>query len=83
MSATAAQPGKVIRNQGDVDAAFANAAKVVSAEYYQPHMAHIAMEPPVALVNVADGKVEVWGRCRARGARARTWPTSSGCRSRT
>ena len=61
MSRTAAQPGKVIRNQGDVDAAFANAAKVVTAEYYQPHMAHISMEPPVALVNVADGKVEVWG----------------------
>jgi isoquinoline 1-oxidoreductase beta subunit len=61
MSATAAQPGKVIRNQGDVDAAFASATKVISAEYYQPHMAHIAMEPPAALVNVADGKVEVWG----------------------
>ena len=61
MSATAAQPGKVIRNQGDVDAAFAGATKVISAEYYQPHMAHIAMEPPAALVNVADGKVEVWG----------------------
>ena len=60
MSATAAKPGKVIRKQGDADAAFQGAAKVVSAEYYQPHMAHIAMEPPVALVNVADGKVEVW-----------------------
>ncbi|MGH6896149.1 MAG: molybdopterin cofactor-binding domain-containing protein [Geminicoccaceae bacterium] len=60
MSATAAQPGKVIRNQGDVDAALAGAAKVISAEYYQPHMAHISMEPPVALANVADGKVEVW-----------------------
>ncbi len=61
MSATAAQPGKVIRNQGDVDAVFASAAKVVSAEYYQPHMAHISMEPPVGLANVADGKVEIWG----------------------
>jgi isoquinoline 1-oxidoreductase beta subunit len=60
MSATAAQPGKVIRDQGDVDAAFANAAKVFTQEYYQPHMAHIAMEPPAALVNVADGKAEVW-----------------------
>jgi isoquinoline 1-oxidoreductase beta subunit len=60
MSATAAKPGKVIRKQGDAEAAFQGAAKVVSAEYYQPHMAHIAMEPPVALVNVADGKVEVW-----------------------
>ena len=55
------QPGKVIRKQGDVDAAaLGSAAKKFSAEYYQPHMAHIAMEPPAALVNVADGKVEVW-----------------------
>jgi isoquinoline 1-oxidoreductase beta subunit len=60
MSATAAQPGKVIRNQGDVDAALANAARTYSAEYYQPHMAHIPMEPPAALANVADGKVEIW-----------------------
>ncbi len=60
MSATAAQPGKVIRNHGDVDAAFAQAAKTFTQEYYQPHMAHIAMEPPAALVNVANGKAEVW-----------------------
>jgi isoquinoline 1-oxidoreductase beta subunit len=60
MSASAAQPGKVVRNQGDVDGALGNAAKKFSAEYYQPHMAHIAMEPPAALVNVAGDKVEVW-----------------------
>ncbi|HYZ25611.1 MAG TPA: molybdopterin cofactor-binding domain-containing protein [Geminicoccaceae bacterium] len=60
MSATAAKPGKVIRNQGDVDAALASADRTFSAEYYQPHMAHIAMEPPVALANVADGKAEIW-----------------------
>jgi isoquinoline 1-oxidoreductase beta subunit len=60
MSATAQQPGKVIRNQGDVDAALSSAARTFSAEYYQPHMAHIAMEPPVALANVANGKCEVW-----------------------
>jgi isoquinoline 1-oxidoreductase beta subunit len=60
MSATAQQPGKVVRNQGDVDGALASAAKVISAEYYQPHMAHIAMEPPAALANVANGKAEIW-----------------------
>ena len=60
MSATAKQPSKVLRNQGDVEAALANAAKVISAEYYQPHMAHIPMEPPVALANVANGKAEIW-----------------------
>ena len=60
MSATAAQPGKVIRNQGDVDAAFANAAKTFTQEYYQPHMAHVAMEPPAALVSVSADKCEIW-----------------------
>jgi isoquinoline 1-oxidoreductase beta subunit len=60
MSATAAQPGKVIRSQGDVDAALANAARTFSAEYYQPHMAHISMEPPVALAHVHDGQAEIW-----------------------
>jgi isoquinoline 1-oxidoreductase beta subunit len=60
MSATAAKPGKVIRNQGDVDAAFANAAKTFTAEYYQPHMAHVAMEPPSALVSYTPEKCEVW-----------------------
>jgi isoquinoline 1-oxidoreductase subunit beta len=60
MSATAAKPGKVIRTQGDVDAALANAAKTFSAEYYQPHMAHISMEPPVALAHVHDGQAEIW-----------------------
>jgi len=60
MSQTASQPGKVIRNQGDVDSALSGAARTFAAEYYQPHMAHIAMEPPVALVSVAEGKAEVW-----------------------
>jgi isoquinoline 1-oxidoreductase subunit beta len=60
MSATAAQAGKVIRNQGEVDAALANAARTFSAEYYQPHMAHISMEPPVALAHVHDGQAEIW-----------------------
>jgi isoquinoline 1-oxidoreductase beta subunit len=61
MSATAKKPGKVIRAQGDAERAFANAAKVVSAEYYQPHMAHISMEPPVAVARIDGGKVEIWG----------------------
>jgi isoquinoline 1-oxidoreductase beta subunit len=60
MSATAAKPGRVVRDQGDVDAAFAGAAKVFTQEYYQPHMSHIPMEPPAALANFADGKLEIW-----------------------
>jgi hypothetical protein len=42
------KPGKLERNEGDVDAALASASKVISAEYYSPHLAHATMEPPAA-----------------------------------
>ena len=61
MSATAKQPGKVIRKQGDAEGAFKSAAKVVAREYSQAHMAHVAMEPLVAVANVGNGKAEIWG----------------------
>jgi isoquinoline 1-oxidoreductase beta subunit len=48
------------RKVGDVDAAFAKAAKVVEAEYLVPHLAHLSMEPPVALARVDGDKAEVW-----------------------
>jgi isoquinoline 1-oxidoreductase beta subunit len=58
---TSRQPGKVVRNVGDVDAAFAkangNGAKIIEAEYYTPHLAHVSMEPPVAVAEYRDGKV--------------------------
>ena len=60
LSASASAPGKIVRNQGDIDGALKAAAKVFTREYYQPHMAHAPMEPPVALANVAGGKCEVW-----------------------
>jgi isoquinoline 1-oxidoreductase subunit beta len=60
MSAAAAKPGRVIRNLGDVDSAFASAAKTFSQEYYQPHMAHVTMEPPAALVSYTPDKCEIW-----------------------
>lgn len=60
MEATAAKPGKVLRDQGDVEGAFSSAAKTFERSYHQAHMAHIPMEPPVAIANFADGKLEVW-----------------------
>ena len=60
MSETSKKPGKVIRNQGDVDAAFANAKTVFSEEYRCQHLNQAAMEPLVAVARVADGKCEVW-----------------------
>ncbi len=55
LEATARQPGKIVRNDGDVEKALAAAAKTVTAEYYLPHLAHAAMEPPAATARFADG----------------------------
>ena len=57
---TAQKPGKVVREVGNVDAAFAQAGKIVEAEYYAPLLAHASMEPPAALAVYRDGKVEAW-----------------------
>ena len=60
LEAAATRPGKVVRNEGDVDAALGGAARRVTADYYVPHLAHATMEPPAALAVVADGHCEVW-----------------------
>ncbi len=60
MRETAQTPGKALRQKGDVEKAFGAAAKTFAAEYSQAHMAHIPMEPPVAIASVKDGKAEIW-----------------------
>jgi isoquinoline 1-oxidoreductase subunit beta len=57
----ARKSGKVVRNDGNYDAAVAAAARRVEAEYYIPHLAHATMEPPAATARLAQGKCEVWG----------------------
>lgn len=60
LEATAREPGRVARHEGDVDAAFAGAAKRVSAEYFVPYLAHAPMEVPTAVAHFAAGKCEIW-----------------------
>ena len=73
MRATAKKPGKVLRKVGDPDAAFANAARVFSQEYYQPHMQHAQMEPLVAVADYKDGKLDIWAPVQSPyGARTDT-----------
>ncbi len=60
LEATSQKPGKVVRNIGDVDAIFAKGGKIIEAEYYAPHLAHVSMEPPVAVAEYRDGKVLAW-----------------------
>jgi isoquinoline 1-oxidoreductase beta subunit len=60
LEAAVRAPGQMVRSEGDVDGALKSAAKVVTAEYYIPHLSHAQMEPPTALVSVANGKAEAW-----------------------
>ena len=55
--AKAMQPGKVVRNIGDVDKAFAAATNLHEASYYIPLLSHAPMEPPAAVAEWKDGKV--------------------------
>jgi isoquinoline 1-oxidoreductase subunit beta len=57
---TARQPGKVARNQGDVDSVFTKGGEIFEADYYVPLLAHASMEPMVALADFKDGHVTVW-----------------------
>jgi len=61
------KPGKLERNEGDVDAALASAAKVVTAEYYSPHLAHATMEPLAATARMSGGKWEIWTSVQSPG----------------
>src|SRR5229473_7483161 len=42
---TARKPGKVVRENGEVDAVFAKGGKIIEAAYYAPLLAHASMEP--------------------------------------
>jgi len=61
------KPGNVERNEGDVDKALASAAKVITREYYVPHLAHATMEPPAATAQLTNGKIEVWAPLQSPG----------------
>jgi isoquinoline 1-oxidoreductase beta subunit len=58
----AAKPGKATaRNDGDSEAGFAAAAKVLEATYEFPYLAHAALEPLNAVAWMNGGILEVWG----------------------
>ena len=67
LEASVRQPGLVVRNDGDAEAALKAADKVVVGEYYLPHFSHASMEPPVATANWKDGRIEVWAPVQSPG----------------
>jgi isoquinoline 1-oxidoreductase beta subunit len=54
------EPGRVRVNEGDVDAAFARAERVVEATYFTPYLPRARMEPGNATVLVTDDRVDIW-----------------------
>jgi isoquinoline 1-oxidoreductase beta subunit len=57
----AARPGKILRDTGDVDRAFAGATTRVDAVYAAPFLAHATLEPQNCVAHVHDGRCDVVG----------------------
>lgn len=54
------KPGAVARKDGDAEAALSKAAKVVSADFEFPYLAHAPMEPLDCVVRYDGSSAEVW-----------------------
>jgi isoquinoline 1-oxidoreductase beta subunit len=63
----ARKPGLIVRKEGDADGALKSADKVITGEYYLPHLAHVSMEPPVAVADVKGDKCEIWAPVQSPG----------------
>ena len=50
----------VEKENGDVDAAFNTAAKIIEADYEWPFQSHASMGPACSLVEIKDGNVTCW-----------------------
>lgn len=58
--------GAVAASRGDAHATLKRAAQVVEAEFEFPFLAHAAMEPLNAVVQISDGGCEIWTGCQSQ-----------------
>jgi isoquinoline 1-oxidoreductase beta subunit len=61
----AAQPGKVVRNDGDAAATLAGAGEKIEAVYELPFQAHATMEPMNCTVDIRADRAEAWSPTQA------------------
>jgi isoquinoline 1-oxidoreductase subunit beta len=58
--ALAQKPGASAKREGDVDKAFAAAARTLEATYEVPYLAHATMEPMNCVVRIGAQDCEIW-----------------------
>lgn len=61
MTKMAAEGSEIVRRDGDPEAAFQRATKVIERTYRAPYLAHNCMEPMNFFADVKDGKAELIG----------------------
>ncbi len=64
-------PGRVVRSDGDLEAALQQAARTVQATYRVPFASHAPMEPPNVVVQIENGRARVIGSQQSPGAAPR------------
>jgi isoquinoline 1-oxidoreductase subunit beta len=70
LTALAAKPANIIRNDGDFDSAHAAAATRLEAVYELPFLAHATMEPVNCTAHVRGDSCELWAPTQIPGAAA-------------
>lgn len=57
-----------LRNDGDINEAFAQAGQVVTATYELPFLGHVTMEPMSYIADVQQDRIECWGSTQVPGS---------------
>jgi len=65
MKEMAQKPAKVLRKDGDPEAVFKKATKVIERTYTGPYLAHNTMEPVNCFAHVTGEKAEIYGPIQA------------------